>query len=386
MRCRKRFVVLTCTDTQGISMAIDYRAMAEQLQIAPQTVIDAIEDLNNWVCLHPKFATTLEAVMNAVRGRSRDLLIVVIGPARVGKSTLFDSIAGIADELARQAGKRRGCFRFSVPPPDRQGRFNWTAAITEAFVLSDEILPFHKIEYGDITEGAPRRNSLGTSGAVSEAALWHSYVKNSRLENLVTIVDEGNTIPVTLSELQVVRAIHAFKYIVDQTRQPFVIGGTSNIKKIVEHDTQLKVRTKILRLDAYGEGEEDMNGFRSFIEEMEKRLGPRFCEPGSLSSHAAEIRKSVDGRPGLVVRVATDALCKPGIQRRLDWKLYKMQLDEFANYAEEDLAMERFVTRQAIVAAAEAVTTQKPSRPERVARNSRVGATRNTNAPNHPFA
>jgi hypothetical protein len=367
-------------------MAIDYRAMAEQLQIVPQAVVDAIEDLNNWVCLHPKFATTLEAVMNAVRGRSRDLLIVVIGPARVGKSTLFDSIAGIADELARQAGKRRGCFRFSVPPADRQGRFNWTAAITEAYALSDEILPFNKIEYGDITEGAPRRNLTNTSGAAAEAALWRSFVKNSRLESLFTIVDEGNTIPVTLSELQVVRAIHAFKYFIDQTRQPFVIGGTSTIKKIVEHDTQLKVRTKILRLDAYGEGEKDMNGFRSFIEEMENRLGPRFCEPSSLSSHAAEIRKGVDGRPGLVVRVATDALSKPGIQRRLDWKLYKMQLDAFQNYAEEDLAMERLVTRKAIVAAAEAATSQKPSRPERGARNSRVGATRNTNAPNHPFA
>src|ERR1700730_11648278 len=136
----------------------DYAAMVQQLDLTPQDVVNAIDNLNEWVCLHTKFATLQQTIMNAVAGRSRDLLIVVIGPARVGKTTLFESIAGMTDELARQAGKERGGFRFTVPPPDARGRFNWTAAITEAYALSDEILPFDKIVYGDITEGAPRRN------------------------------------------------------------------------------------------------------------------------------------------------------------------------------------------------------------------------------------
>ncbi|SDR55927.1 hypothetical protein [Paraburkholderia tuberum] len=185
----------------------DYAAIAAQLKLTPPAVIEAIEDLNAWVCLHPKFFKILQTILNAINGRSRDLLIVVIGPARVGKSTLFDTIAGILDVLAHQAGKPRGCFRFSVPSPDKRGRFNWKAAITQAYVSSGEILPFSKIVYGDITDGAPRRKQAVVSGVAEEDALWESFIKNSRLEQLVTLVDEANTIPVTLSDLQLSRAI-----------------------------------------------------------------------------------------------------------------------------------------------------------------------------------
>lgn len=363
----------------------DYAAMSQQLNHTPKSVTDAIDDLNEWVCLHPKFVSLLQTILNAIKGRSRDLLIVVIGPARVGKTTLFESIAGIVDELARQAGKRRGCFRFSVPPPDSRGRFNWTAAITEAYMLSEEILPFDKIIYGDITKGAPRRNSGAVSGAVAEEALWQSFIKNIRLERLVTIVDEGNTIPITLSELQVTRAITSFKHIVAQTAQPLLIGGTSAIRHIVEHDTQLKVRTKLLMLDAYSEEKEDMIGFASFIEEMEVRLGPKFCEPGCLSSHAGDIRRGVDGRPGLSVRLATDALSQHG-ERKLNWALYRNFLDQLAASSGDDLAVERRATSRPVIAAVEAPTTKKAPKPGTVERSGRVGATKNTNAPNHPFA
>ncbi|WP_321931899.1 AAA family ATPase [Paraburkholderia guartelaensis] len=393
---------------------LDYAAMVQQLDLTPQRVIDAIDDLNRWVCLHPKFVNLLQTILNAINGRSRDLLIVVIGPARVGKTTLFETLVGIVDELARQAGKKRGCFRFSVPSPDRQGRFNWRAAITEAYLSSGEILPFNKIVYGDITEGAPRRMSA-VSGAKMEEALWDSFVKNARRERLVTFVDEGNTIPVTLSELQVTRAIHSLKDIVAQTHQPLLIFGTSNVRHIVEHDTQLKVRTKVLRLDAYGGAEEELQGFTTFIKEMEARLGPEFCEPGSLSSHAADIRRGVDGRPGLVVRLATDALSQQCGKHRLDWDLYSQYLNELAESSEKDLAEERHATNKRVTAAAEAPITKKTPKPgkdlpaarvemngpdteatgvpnskkastsRRAERQGRVGATRNTNAPNHPF-
>ncbi|MBB5407842.1 hypothetical protein HDG34_001774 [Paraburkholderia sp. HC6.4b] len=164
-----------------------------------------------------------------------------------------------------------------------------------------------------------------------------------------------------------------------------MIFGTSTIRHIVEHDTQLKVRTKVLRLDPYGEKIEEMEGFVTFIEEMEKRLGPEFCEPGSLSSHAVEIRRGVDGRPGLVVRLATDALSQHGHERRLNWKLYSKYLNELAASSGEDLATERRVTNRPIVAAAEAPITKKAPKSGKEERNGRVGATKNTNAPNHPF-
>jgi len=360
----------------------DYAAMANQLKLTPQPVVDAIEDLNEWVCLHYKFKLLLQAILNAINGRSRDLLIVVLGPARVGKTTLFEAVAGILDELAKQAGRSRGCFRFSVPSPNKLGRFDWKAAITRAYVSAGEILPFAKIKYHDITEGAPRNKP----GVADEDALWESFVKNIRLEKLVTLVDEGNTIPVTLSELQVTRAIHSLKDIVAQTRQPLLIFGTSAVRHIVEHDTQLKVRTKMLRFDVYGDLKVDLESFAIFIGEMEKRLGPEFCVPDSLSPHAAEIRRGTDGRSGLVVRVATDALSQYGHVRRLDWDLYKKFLDELAASSGEDLAEERRVTNKPIIAAAEVPLARGTTKSEKVERNGRVGATKNTNARNHPFS
>lgn len=362
----------------------DYAAMAQQLNLTPQPIVDAIDDINEWVCLHSKFATLQQTIMNAVRGRSRDLLIVVIGPARVGKTTLFDSIAGMTDALARQAGRRRGCFRFSVPPPDKRGRFNWIAAIAEAYAKSDEILPSNKIVYGNYAEGAPRRNSGSTSGTGAEEAMWESFIKNIHLEGLFTIVDEGNTIPATLSELQVKRAIHAFKYIVGQTGQPLLIGGTSAVRHIVEHDTQLKVRTKVLRQNPYGDDEKDEKEFRSFIVQMEERLGPTVCESGSLSSHSKEIRSGVDGRCGLAVRVATDALSQHGDKHLLNWPLYKKFLDQLVESAADDLAKERRATNTPLVATAE-VASKKTPKSEKDGKNGRVGATKSTNTANHPF-
>ncbi|WP_322005600.1 hypothetical protein [Paraburkholderia tropica] len=363
----------------------DFSSMLQQLSLTPQQVIDAIDDLNEWICLHTKFANLQQKIMNSVAGRSRDLLIVVIGPARVGKTTLFESIAGMTDELARIEGRRRGCFRFSVPPPDHRGRFDWKSAILQAYSLSQEILPFQKIVYGDTAEGAPTRRTSSSSGAAAEEALWLSFIKNIQLEKLFTIVDEGNTIPVTLSELQVVRAIHALKYIIAQTKQPLLIGGTSAVKYIVEHDTQLKVRTKLLTQDPYGDNDEDIESIRSFLDQMEQRLGPNICKAGCLVSHANEINKKTDGRPGLIVRVATDALSQHGHNLPLDWPLYKHYLDLLENYAAEDLATERCVTRKAIIAAAEAATRQKLRTVESVVKRGRVGARKNTNAPNHPY-
>ncbi|MEX3953919.1 hypothetical protein AB4Y40_40275 [Paraburkholderia sp. EG287B] len=365
----------------------DYAAMVKQLNLTPQEVVDAIDDLNEWVCLHDKFVTLQQTIMNAVAGRSRDLLIFDIGPARVGKTTLFESIAGMTDELARKAGKKRGCFRFSVPPPDNQGRFNWTIAITEAYVKSDEILPFSKIAYGDIAEGAPRHRPVTASVSKTdrEKALWQSFVKNIQLEKLFLIVDEGNTIPVTLTPLQVARAITAFKYIVGQTGQPLLIGGTSDIRQIIEHDTQMKVRTMVLRQDAYGDNAKDKKNFHEFMVQMEVRLGPKFCEPGSLSSRSDDIRAGLDGRCGLAVRAATDALSQFSDKGPLKWPLYQTHVIRLEQYAGRDLALEREKTNAPIIANAEAPTTKKVARNEKAQRNGRVGATKNTNAPNHPF-
>lgn len=364
----------------------DFAAMTAQLNLTPESVVDAINDLNAWICLHPKFVATLQTVLNAIAGNSRDLLIVVIGPARVGKTTLFECIAGILNHLAIQAGRKRGCFRFSVPDPDSRGRFNWTAAIGEAYALSEEILPSSKILYPEITDGAPKRTLGYVSGVQAEQALWQSFLKNIRIERLVTIVDEGNTIPVTLSELQVIRAIHSLKYIVGQTKLPLVIGGTSAVRHIVEHDVQLKVRTLLLTLDAYGETKKELEEFSDFLKEMEKRLGPKFCVPNCLSEHAREILQGVDGRPGLVVRLATMALSQHGDKGQLTWALYQHYLKKLADYAGDDLAMERSLTNSPIIAAAEAPTTKKAPKEQKGERKGRVGETRNTNAPNHPFA
>lgn len=364
---------------------VDYERMAQQLDLTPSNVIDKIEDLKMWVCLHTRFASLQQIIMNAIAGGSRDLLIVVIGPARVGKTTLFESIAGMLNALARRKGKKRGCFRFSVPPPDKQGRFNWKAAITEAYRLGEEILPSSKISYGEITEGAPRRRTVSLSRAGAEEAQWESFLKNIKLEKLPIIVDEGNTIPVTLSKLQVERAIHSFKYIVAETEQPVLIGGTNAVRYIVEHDTQLKVRTMILMQDPYGNSEEDESSFSVFIKEMEARLGEQYCEPGSLSAHSAEIRRGVDGRCGLAVRLATDALSQHGGGRKLDWSLYKRYLDQLVLTTADDLAEERRVTKKPIVATVEEVTTKVTTKSRSVERKGRVGATRNTNSRNHPY-
>ncbi|MGF6770501.1 hypothetical protein P3T18_002980 [Paraburkholderia sp. GAS199] len=362
----------------------DYASMAKQLNLTPQSAVDAIDDLNEWICLHAKFLTTQQKIMNAIAGRSRDLLIVVIGPARVGKTTLLESIAGMSDALALERGQRRGCFRFSVPPPDHVGRFNWTEAIINAYVAADEPLPYNKIEYGDVEHGAPRGRAVSGSVAARDAGLWHSFVKNIKLEKLVTVVDEGNTIPVTLSDLQVSRAIHALKYIVALTKQPLVIGGTSNIKRLVEHDVQLKTRTKLIAFEPYSDTPEDNEAFEQFLDEMEKRLGPDHCEPGCLVAHAQIIRKSIDGRPGLAVRVATDALSEPSKRSRLTWNRYQRHLNIISSASLDDLTVERHVTAERIVAAAEAVTTRRPEAKKRQP-SGRVGATRNSNAPNHPF-
>ncbi len=368
----------------------DYASMVKQLNLTPQSVIDAIDDLNEWVCLHPKFIKAQQKIMNAIAGRSRDLLIVVIGPARVGKTTLLESIAGMSDALAIERGQRRGCFRFSVPPPDYLGRFNWTDAIIEAYLQTDEPLPYRKIVYGNIEDGAPTWQLAKGSASAAQAGLWHSFVKNIKLEKLVTLVDEGNTIPVTLSELQVSRAIHALKYIVAQTKQPLVIGGTSNLKRLVEHDVQLKVRTKVVTLDTYGETVADVEAFAIFLDEMEKRLGIKHCDSGCLVAHAKEIRAAVDGRPGIAVRVATDALSSSGDKARLTWNRYKHYLDQMEDSSLEDMKEERHITAQRIVAAVEAVTTtraqsDKHAKSKERERSRRVGATKNTNAPNHPF-
>ncbi|WP_321931897.1 hypothetical protein [Paraburkholderia guartelaensis] len=235
----------------------DYTAMLRQLELAN-------EELKKLVCRHPQFATLLRTILDGISGRSRDLLIVVNGAARAGKTTLSEAIAGIVDELAHRAGQRRGCVRLPVPSPDKLGRFNWRVALTHALVSDEQVPPFNAIANGDIAGTGRRHISAALSAAKGEEAQWDSFVKIVRQERLVTFVDEGNTIPVTLSDLQMTRAIHSLKDIVAQTHQPLLIFGTFAVRQIVEHDT-LKVRTTVLMFDAYTELDEAGEAFIAFI-------------------------------------------------------------------------------------------------------------------------
>ncbi|MEX3953920.1 hypothetical protein AB4Y40_40280 [Paraburkholderia sp. EG287B] len=220
----------------------DYAAISQHLSLAPQEVVKANERIRKWACLHPTFAKLLRTILDGISGRSRDSLIVVNASARAGKTTLSETIARIVDELAQRQGKSRGCLRFSVPSPDKLGRFDWRAAITLANASSGQVFP-----------------------AERGAALWQSFVDNLKSERLVTIVDEGDMIPATQAGIQVKRAIDRLKYIAAQTQQPILIFGARSVRHIAENDTQLKVRTRVIMLDAYGDLEETRDGFITIL-------------------------------------------------------------------------------------------------------------------------
>ncbi|MFM0555885.1 AAA family ATPase [Paraburkholderia sediminicola] len=342
---------------------------------------------------HATFERVVQKVIDALTSKVPDNLIVVVGPSRVGKSSVRKALAGMLDCRAKRMGKPRGCFYFSLPETDGRGRINLFLAASRALRDAKEPLLEKKIVYGPITGGAPKKTNPN-SLTRDERAMVGALVNNMREEHIPLIIDEASALAYLVTALQQGRAAHGFKDIMEDTGEPIVFIGTSEIKKLVELGIQLELRATIIRFDAYVDDsdndqndavedssemtkpvprEEDLpsqvaqtgeagqnddlpvNGLKQFcslLKMIERELGEKFCEHLCLISHARDILRGIDGRSGVLFKIINKVLSDSGGTRRVTWTAFsKWMRKEIPPETLVTMQMERIATGAAIISA-----------------------------------
>ncbi|MGU7778684.1 AAA family ATPase [Burkholderia sp. PU8-34] len=319
----------------------DFESMYDKYVWVADDVHRKTRELRYGIVDHVVFHDVVQQVLDALQSENADQIIVVMGPARIGKTTLRRSIVGLLEARARRIGENRGSFSFSVPEPNGKGQMNWYLGATRALRDAKEPLIDAKVVYEDITKGAVKRRRPA-SVEYDERARLGALVTNMREENAPLIIDEVSALPSILSVKQQNRAAHGLKDISEDSGQPIVIIGTGDILNIMELSLQFELRTRLIPFEAYvkeeksaSENRQDsgiparlngIRGFRSTLRMTEKILGEEFCVPGALTSHTEEIVTSIDGRSGVLFATVNMLLADSSRRGPITWEMFDLVL------------------------------------------------------------
>lgn len=225
---------------------------------------------------HRKLQAVNDQVLDAIHTGIKDLVIYVVGPTGVGKSTLGRGIVkALYKEYQEEMQKDPGMIPasiFQVPNPDRS-HFEWKDCYTSALEAVQEPLIKYKVQNNNMYPSVQQPISMPGHGL--RRALISAY-KNRRC--VAAVWDEGQHLTTVASARRLQDNANNIKFIAEASKTIPILIGTAELFLFPKLSGQLGRRTYIVPFLPYTLAtEEDRKDFKEILYNVQCHIPHRKC-------------------------------------------------------------------------------------------------------------
>jgi hypothetical protein len=160
----------------------------------------------------------------------------------------------------------------------------------------------------------------------SEAAYISAIANDMKAEEIPLFIDHAHIVFRVSSESKKKAFLATLARLVDKGKQPVVLVGNPTLALLCESAVDVNivyVQMPCFRTDTFG-----ITEITKQVDSFEKKIGERFCQPGSIKNHSADIASLADARIGIVVdalKSAFESDCVWG-HKALSWGSVEKEL------------------------------------------------------------
>jgi hypothetical protein len=311
--------------------------LLEQRKTVPHEQMERLRKiLTDTLIVHRNMKTAFSELNEIMQVGKPGQLIVLCGPTNVGKTRLLKAV----DEMLVADAQARGLpiwgSTYSRLPSPVRARFDQGETYRRTLQALEEPLIAKKVEYPDVREGAPSKQSVPYANRrVTHSALWQALINRVKAGHLAVFFDEAGELPQSLKVSTLRETINMFKQMADIGGSNVVLGSGPEIGPLLWESGQLSSRIKMVPLDCYHYTEpDDVKEFVVVMKNLEKKLGADFIEPRTLNSaNATTMMRAVRGTFGIALDIIVFAVHRALLagDAPLKWEALKVAIDKRMN-------------------------------------------------------
>ncbi len=268
----------------------DEKPKLDRTKLAIMTKEERINDFKSRTIAHPLLVKATEALLSAILEPGGASIILVYGPARVGKTTMLMKVMQriIRDLLPFLENDKEliPLVYVLLQPPLRKPQI-WSDYFIDGLKAIQEILVEHKIslergEDNDTVTPSYTKRSHRDASARALRASFITAVKQRRPRAI--FVDEAQHFAKVSSDQRLLDQLDCIKSMADLTKTVHVLAGPYELLEFRNLSAQLIGRSLNIHLPRYQLTDEGIKQFKGVLKSFQELL-PFKEEPKTLLKH-----------------------------------------------------------------------------------------------------